>query len=414
MSDTTTIEIFRVGTHTAMDGREHSFSREDLQAVADGYDAAVFQAPLVIGHPRTNDPALGWVDALRMDGDVLLAEASQVEPAFAEAVNAGRYKRVSPWFYPPAGRTNPKKGAHYLRHVGFLGAAAPGCQGLAPVAFAEGEDEAELLAFGASTSAMRPFVWMARSLARVLRRQRDAIIAEEGVEAADKQIPEWDIETATDAAARLEAELNEADGPRAYAEGEGQPEAEAGAEAAAEAEVDSADEAAADPAAGPESDPGADPAFAERQAELDAREQALAEREARASQQEAAFAEGERQGRAAEDSAWLDGLVEAGKLPPGHRSDVAAFCALLGEGEAIAFSEGGDPESPRDRFKALMDGLGAVIRFDEIAPGSGAGFAEGQSADDLAAAARQRVAEAAQRGETLSVSSAVAEITAGR
>lgn len=394
MSDTTTIEIFRVGTHTAMDGKVHTFTRDQLQAIADGYDAAVFQAPLVIGHPKHNDPALGWVQSLRLDGDVLLAEADQVEPAFAEAVNAGRWKKVSPWFYPPAGATNPKKGAHYLRHVGFLGAAAPGCQGLAPVAFAEGEDESELLAFGASNAALRPLVWMARSLGRVLRRQRDAIIADEGLEEADKVIPEWDIEAATDAANRLAAELDAGERP-AFVEGE------------------------ADPARDPEPTPDPDrlAAFAERQAELDAREQDLAAREAEIaaeqSRQAAAFAEADRQARAAEDAAWLEGLIDDGRLPPGYSTEVAAFCALLGDQEAIAFAEGEAAESPRDRFKALLDRLGVTIRFDEVAGGDGLRFAE-PGADDFAAALDAEMSAAADAGTPIGSAEAARRVRARR
>lgn len=374
-----TIEIFRVGTHTAMDGRSYTFTRDDLLATAAAYDPAVFSAPAVIGHPKVDDPAYGWATEMRVDGDVLVADLDQVDPAFAEIVNAGRYKKVSPFFYPPEGKSNPVPGVYYPRHIGFLGAAAPGCQGLTPVAFAEGEEE--LIGFS-DQEVVRPVIWLTRLVGRMFRRQRDAIIAEKGVEEANKHFPEWEADAPADIVAELQRVLDEP------APGFAAP-------------------------AAPTETPGAisdDAAI-----RLAEREAAVAAREAELATRDAAFAAAERASRIGEDDAFLEGLVGEGRLPPGLKSQFAAFCEALGEADGIAFSEGADPESPRDRFKALLgQSLGTVIRFDEIAEAEGARFAEGQSADDLAAAARTRVAEARQRGETISVSSAMAAITAGR
>lgn len=377
----TTIEIFRAGRHTAMNGQDYTFSRDDLLATAAAYDPAVFSSPLVIGHPKHDDQAYGWASAMRVEGDVLLADVDQVEPAFAELVNAGRYKKVSPWFYPPAGKNNPVPGVYYPRHIGFLGAAAPGCQGLAPAAFAEGEADADFVAF-ASDEALRPLVWMARSIGRVLRRMRDDTIANDGIEAADKLVPEYEIEAASDAATRLEAELTDTYRPAFAAPAEAAP-------AIADAEI--------------------------RAAELVSREAAVAEREAAAQARDAAFAEGQRETRAAEDETLLDELIAAGRLAPGYRSQLLGFCTALDGADAICFAEGEDAQDPRIAFRGLLSGnLGVVIRFDEIAEGDGLRFAEGQSADQLASAARALVSEARARGETLSVSAAMATVTAGR
>lgn len=386
-----TIEIFRAGTHTAMDGKSYTFTRDDLLATAAAYDPAVFSAPAVIGHPKVDDPAYGWVTGLRVDGDVLLADLDQVDPAFAEIVNAGRYKKVSPWFYPPEGKSNPVPGAYYPRHIGFLGAAAPGCQGLTPVAFADGEEE--LVAFSDAEVA-RPVIWLARMVGRMFRRMRDAAIAEKGVEEANKMFPEWEQDAPGDIAAELQRILDEpAPGFTAPAD-----------------ETAGVRFAAATPEPSPT---GADPDDAA--ARLAEREAAVAAREAEIATRDAAFAAAARESRLAEDDAFLDHLIGEGRLPPGLKPQFAAFCEALGDAEGIAFSEGADPENPRDRFRALLSqSLGVAIRFDEIAEGEGARFAEGQSADDLAAAARARVAEARERGETLSVSSAMAAITAGR
>lgn len=372
MSDTTTIEIFRVGAHLAGNGKTYTFSRADLEATAAAYSPAVFNAPIVIGHPKANDPAYGWADALRVEDDVLVADVSQVEPAFAEMVNAGRFKKISPWFWPPAHPRNPSPGVYYPRHLGVLGAAAPGCQGLQPISFSE-EDEADLLAF-ASDEDLRPLVYFARNVGRVFGALREWLIEKEGREAADKVLPSYDADWPAEVAGQLDAALKVGVGPR-FAEGEPGP--------------------VADP------DPAEpDTAFVERQAELDAREQALAAREAevaaQAAEQAAAFAEGERQGRAGEDAVWIEGLVSAGKLPPAQAARVAAICDRLHDGEPIAFAEGGEAENLREGFKAFLDGLGVVIRFDEIAGGDGLKFAE-PGADDFAARldAEMSAAEAA-------------------
>ena len=138
--------IFRAGLHRTIGGRTVEFSEADLAAVAAAYDTAVHEAPLVIGHPKTDDPAMGWVSGLKCAGPRLEADFRQMDPAFAEAVEAGRYKHVSAAFYAPDSPHNPKPGGYYLRHVGVLGAVPPAVKGLGPLAFAE--DDIVFLAFG--------------------------------------------------------------------------------------------------------------------------------------------------------------------------------------------------------------------------------------------------------------------------
>jgi hypothetical protein len=138
------IQIFRPGRHTAMDGSTISFSAADIAAAAAAYDPALHEAPIVVGHPRTDAPAYGWVQGLATgEGGGLEATPSQIDPAFAELVRAGRFKHVSAAFYGPDAPSNPKPGVWYLRHVGFLGAQPPAVKGLRPVAFGEAEGVVE-------------------------------------------------------------------------------------------------------------------------------------------------------------------------------------------------------------------------------------------------------------------------------
>jgi len=130
-----TLQIFRAGTHTDMAGQTRTFSAADLAATARAYDPATLEAPLVVGHPATDDPAYGWVAALAAADGALEATPRQVDPAFAALVLAERFNRVSASFFLPDAPTNPVPGVYYLRHVGFLGAAAPAIKGLRKPSF---------------------------------------------------------------------------------------------------------------------------------------------------------------------------------------------------------------------------------------------------------------------------------------
>lgn len=140
LSNPMVIEVFKPGHHTSMSGAEVSFSSGDLDAMAQSYDPTEHDAPVVVGHPKHDAPAYGWVKGLKFDGRTLKAELDKVDPAFAELVRAGRYRRVSASFYAPDAPTNPKPGSYYLRHVGFLGAQPPAVKGLKPVEFGDVED----------------------------------------------------------------------------------------------------------------------------------------------------------------------------------------------------------------------------------------------------------------------------------
>lgn len=67
------IHIFRPGTHTDASGRTLAFSELDLEASAKALAPALFEAPLVVGHPQTDAPAYGWVASLSFSQSGLAA-----------------------------------------------------------------------------------------------------------------------------------------------------------------------------------------------------------------------------------------------------------------------------------------------------------------------------------------------------
>jgi len=141
------IDIFKPGTHTAMNGDTRTYSEADLRSLAASYDPATYEAPVVIGHPKTDAPAWGWVKALTFADGALKAVLHKVAPEFTELVKAGRFRSRSAAFWPPTAPNNPTPGKMHLRHLGFLGAQPPAVKGLAPLNFSDDAD-AVVIEFG--------------------------------------------------------------------------------------------------------------------------------------------------------------------------------------------------------------------------------------------------------------------------
>lgn len=129
----TWIEVLKTGTHTASSGEKVTINDGYLQNLAQSYDASRHEAPLVLGHPADNSPALGWTEALKVEGGKLLAKVKPAE-SLREWVRDGLYRKVSASIYPDLDGKGP-----YLRHIGFLGATPPSIKGLSPFTFKDGD-----------------------------------------------------------------------------------------------------------------------------------------------------------------------------------------------------------------------------------------------------------------------------------
>ncbi|WP_343590126.1 hypothetical protein [Paracidovorax wautersii] len=149
------IEIFRAGTREDSNGVLRTITQADIAAAAAAYDPAVHEVPIVVGHPKHDAPAYGWVKRIHANGDVLTADAHQVDVAFAEMVQAGRFKKRSLAFYQPMDPANPKPGIWYPRHVAYLGAEPPAVKGLRDINFSEG-DGFEAVCFSEPVSVPNP------------------------------------------------------------------------------------------------------------------------------------------------------------------------------------------------------------------------------------------------------------------
>lgn len=121
-------EIFKTGTHISDKGVTKDYSLDELNFIAQSYKPEEDEAPIVIGHPIDNSPAYGWVSSLEVTEDgKLVADApdEKLNPEFLSALKEGSYKKRS-ISLTPEGK---------LRHVGFLGGAAPAVKGLADIQF---------------------------------------------------------------------------------------------------------------------------------------------------------------------------------------------------------------------------------------------------------------------------------------
>jgi len=353
------IEAFKPGRHRASNGKVYTFTAEDVAQIAASYDPAVQAAPIVLGHPKSDDPAWGWAESLSVnDEGVLCVAPEKIDPAFAEGVDAGRYRYVSAALYSPEDDRNPKPGAWYLRHLGFLGAQPPAVKGLSP---AFSDEPGDLVEFSTADG-----YWVRD----IFRSMRDFFIEKFGLDVADKVIPSWSVDNV---------------------------------------EVTPPPAPVANSADGVDYMPSFSEADIARQAELTARENALAAREAAITAKEVEFSEAGRTEARAADTTFVDSLVAAGKLPPAQRDRTVALFARLGGDDTVSFAEA--DADPRAELRDLLGGLGVSITFAEVAAPNG--FDGVVKTADLAHRAGELVNAATARGETLSYAEAVARAQVG-
>jgi len=335
---TARIEVFRPGTFRPLSGEPITYSAADLRAIADAYDPETAPAPIVVGHPQTDAPAFGWVQSFEYADDRLIANLHEIDPAFSQAVKAGRFKKVSMAFFSPDQGHNPVPGTWYPKHVGFLGAAAPAVSGLKNAAFSADRPAAAVFEFGE-----RGF----EETASMFRRIREFFIEKFGAEDADRVLPSYQIEWLSD------TELPSGAG-RGLAYSEAPP-------VPAYPHPQKEDPAVTQ----------SDAAFAAREADLATREAEIAAREARiAHSDHVSFAEG---------------LVQAGKLLPASKDGLVAILDALPGHASVAFAAGDEMISPGAALRKLLEGQPQVVTYGaaelEAGPGNGAPRGAAFSAD---------------------------------
>lgn len=367
------IQIFKPGRHTTMAGQAISFSESDLQATVGAYDPALHEAPLVVGHPRADLPAYGWVSALSFSEGGIDATPAQVNADFADMVAAGAFKKISASFYAPDAPQNPVPGVYYLRHVGFLGAQAPAVKGLRSPAFADGE--AGVLDFSEYDDVDNASLW---------RNLREWFIGKFGQAEADQVIPGWTVKSIEQGA---QDEVRQA-----------------------QAEQSMQGDTAVIPGM---------PNFSEsQQQESTVTEQEAALLRTQTAAQATRIAQLESEARSqrvaavhASNLAFCESLV--GLPQAAHGVIVATLDHLCAQETAVEFGEGEARAPLQDSLKAALAGLPAPVQFGEHAivtrVGDVVDFADAQAISDAATVYQT---DQGAKGISLTHAQAVAVVTA--
>ena len=369
------IEVLKPGKHVDANGVGVEFTEQDLQSIAAVYDPGVFEAPIVVGHPRLDSPSYGWAKSFVVQGGLLCADPDQVEPQFAEMVTSGRFKKVSLALYGPKSAGNPKPGHWYPKHIGFLGAHAPAIKGLKSVSFSEAD---EYFTFGEG--------YVNSLFVQALKGLREWLIGDRGQEAADRALPAYLIDAAQEQAItdRVTEQLEGDDATTAVPSFSEPPRKEPPMSTA---------DLAADVAA-----------LNARNAKLQSELDAIKARDAKAAQDKIA----------ADAVAFAEGLVSQARLPADHKDAVVAMYTTLAtpnaDGQVVVFGEGEAAKPVVELFKGLLGAAAPAVTFGEHAKRGAS--TEGQSPEVIAQRATEYRAEQAAKGKHITLPDAINHVKA--
>lgn len=341
------IQIATVGTHTASNGESVTFTASDFDEMIK--NTAPNEAPFVIGHPKMNAPAYGWGIEYKRDGDKLFVKGGQINPEFSSLVESGAFKKRS--FSVVKGDNGWK-----IKHIGWLGAAAPAITGMADVQFAA-DDNAVDFEFS-DVSAFSEVGYHIQTIGGLFRAMRDKMIETDGVEAADRFFSEWQISQLQNAHENIMSRIsqnNPMDSPSNFSEADFES-------AFADHMVESARAVLADEAQAAADLAAAQAAQAQAEAQFSAQIAALSTDKAKLESQLA------RQRLEAQKAAWQ----AAGILSPAKSVGIVDFMAAIAANETFEFSEGGAEKaiSPSEYFAAFVGSLKPIQIGVEQAAGT--------------------------------------------
>lgn len=375
------IQIFKPVTGaTSMEGISTTLSAADLAGIATAYNPAVHEAPLTIGHPAHDAPAYGWVKSLSFADGALMADTEQ-SAELGELVSKGHYKKVSASFYTPAAPGNPTPGQWALRHVGFLGAQPPGVKGLKAVSFAEREEG--VVTFGELPG------YAGSYMASMLRKLREWFIDKEGLETADRILPDWELESLREisqrAAEQPASAVNQISGglPASFAEPQ-------------------------NPISTAPKEKPSMKTPEQLQAELDAANTQIQTLQAADRKRDADT-------RHAAHVSFAESLVAEARWPGGATDVLVATLDHLAQPDGVvSFGEGDAAKPLAEVLQAQLKALPQSVSFGEFArKGSGSGGGEAAGPEVVAARAVAYQNEQAAKGERVNTAEAVAHVSRG-
>lgn len=373
------IQIFKPVTGaTSMEGISTTLSAADLAGIATAYNPAVHEAPLTIGHPAHDAPAYGWVKSLSFADGALMADTEQ-SAELGELVSKGHYKKVSASFYTPAAPGNPTPGQWALRHVGFLGAQPPGVKGLKAVSFADREEG--VVTFGELPG------YAGSYMASMLRKLREWFIDKEGLETADRILPDWEVESLREisqrAAEQPSQDVNQISGgmPASFADPHNP--------------ISTAPKEKASMSKTPE----------QLQADLDAANTQIQTLQAADRKRDADT-------RHAAHVSFAESLVAEARWPGGAKDVLVATLDHLAQPDGVvSFGEGDAAKPLAEVLQAQLKALPQSVSFGEFAKKGSGGETAGPEVVAARAVAYQT--EQAAKGERVNTAEAVAHVSRG-
>ncbi|SDO03960.1 hypothetical protein SAMN04488516_11727 [Desulfonauticus submarinus] len=172
------IPVFKKGKWTDLSGNTKEWTDKDLETIVEKYNSQnEHEAPVVLGHPKDDSPAYGWVEKLKKEGDLIYAKLKDVSKEFVDWVKKGFYKKRSIALYPDL----------LLRHVGFLGGTPPAVKGLPDVSFSSSDFVS--LEFSEADLAEKISI-----IGELFQKIREFFIEKYGKEEVDKVVPSWDVD----------------------------------------------------------------------------------------------------------------------------------------------------------------------------------------------------------------------------
>jgi len=118
-------EVFKPGSYP-----QGNWPIEKVRQLVADYDAEFLEAPVTKDHAQDGS-AFGWVSALRLAGDIVVAAIRDLHPELYQQYRFGEYRKRSIEVHPSL----PETGRPYLAAVTFLGAKTPSVRGLKDAQF---------------------------------------------------------------------------------------------------------------------------------------------------------------------------------------------------------------------------------------------------------------------------------------
>lgn len=382
------VRLFYAGEHQDKTGKIQKWTIADLDQMVANH--ARWAAPAVIGHQPNDGPRYATIKDLKREGENLFGRFHRINGTFRDLVTSGQLPDLS-----IAAVRDADIGC-WLKHVAFLGCEPPALEGLEPMSQFSGHQAAQAFEFAMGGESAEfddceaeiNLAGCVLGMLEVFARMRDQLIADKGVDEAEKVIGSWNLDwmrqQATSAQERFQQER------RAYFD-----------------KKYASDE------------PGA-ANFSKHHGQegqtVITQEQLAAEKQ-RADAAQAELAEFKRAQTNAAVTAAVAGWVSQGKVLPHQKTGMAEFCmALHAQPQEFSFSradgQGEEKKTPAVFFSEFMASVKPQVELRQRLPKDGGkGQIDPNDATAIREAAQEYQMEQREKGKEVSISVAVQHIT---